>query len=98
VVGLQLANDGDVGGLIEIPELETGHFVDHDGVGGEAVEDVDGWGADVADEIGSFVVSVEEGFDEGTGGAFAFGGGDADNRARAVVEKVFGDGGFVWQT
>ena len=38
---------------------------------------------------------IQEGFDEGTGGAFAFGSGDADNWARAVVEKVFGKAGFV---
>lgn len=41
------------------------------------------------------MVGVEKELDYGTGGAFAFGAGDADNWAGTVVEEVFGDGRFV---
>ena len=58
MIGLQLADDGDVWGFVEIPELETRHFVDDDGILGELVEAVDSGLADVAYEIGILVVGV----------------------------------------
>ena len=45
--------------------------------------------------MGALICGVEEGFDESAGGAFAFGGGDADNLAGVVIEEVFGNGWFV---
>ena len=53
-----VADDGDVWGFVEIPELETRHFVDDDGVLGELVEAVDSGFADVAYEVGVLVVGV----------------------------------------
>ena len=40
-------------------------------------------------------MSLQEIMDKGTSGTLAFGGGDADNRARTVLEEIFGDTGFV---
>jgi len=31
MVGFNLADDGDMGRFLEVPELEAGHFVDNDG-------------------------------------------------------------------
>ena len=98
VVGLQMADDGDMGRSLKVPELKTREFVDNDGICRELVENVEGGGADVADEVSVSTLGIEEGFDEGAGGAFALSGGDADDGAGAVVEKVLGDGGFVLET
>ena len=37
MIWLEMANYGDVGGLIKIPELETGHFVNYDGILGKVI-------------------------------------------------------------
>ena len=90
-----MADDGDMGGSLKVPELKAGEFVDDDGVCRELVENVERGGTDVANEVGVSTLGVEEGFDERAGGTFALGGGDADDGAGAMVEKVFGDGRFV---
>ena len=59
-----MADDGDVGGFLEVPELETGEFVDYYRTICELVEDVESRGADVAYKISVFTFSVEEGFNE----------------------------------
>ena len=95
VVGFDLADNGDMWGIFKVPKLKTGHFVNHNRGGFKVVEDFDGRSADVADEIDIFARGVEQGFNKGTGGAFAFSRGDADSWARAVVEKVASHGGLV---
>ena len=42
-------------------------------------------------------MGIEERFNKGAGSAFTFGAGNADDSARAMVEEVFGDRGFVGQ-
>ena len=65
MVGLELADNRDVGGLFEVPELEAGEFVNDDVGRGEVVEDVDGGFADVTDEVDILVFfGVEQRFDE----------------------------------
>ena len=84
------ANDGDVWRFFEIPELETTHFVDNDGIRFQSIKRFNSWGADVADEIGIFMMGVEQGFNKRASGAFAFGSGDADDWARAVFKEITG--------
>ncbi len=95
VVGLDLTDNGDMRGFFKVPKLETGHFINHNRGRFKLIEDFDRWRADVADKIGVFARSVQQSFDERAGCAFAFGRGDADNGAGAVVEKVAGQGGFI---
>ena len=98
MIGFDAKNDSNVRGFLEIPELEAGKFVNDDGICGEAVEDVEGRDADVADEMSVFFECVKNSFNKRAGGAFAFGAGNADDGAGAMVEKVFSDGGFVLKT
>ena len=60
------------------------------------IENVESGSTDVADKIGILMVSVEERFNERASSTFAFGGGDTDDGAGAVVEEIFGDGGFIF--
>ena len=92
MIWLDLADDGDVWGFLQMPKLEGRELVNDDGIFGEAIEDLDGWSADVADEVSVVTFGVEEEFDERTSGAFAFCGGNADDLAWAMFKKVFGDG------
>ena len=96
MIGLELADNRDVGGFCEIPELKTGQLVDDDGTLGQLVKSIDGWFADIPDEVGIFALGIQERFDERAGSAFAFSGGDTNNGAGAVVEKVPGDAGLVF--
>lgn len=93
-----MTDDSDMRGLFEIPKLEARHFVYHDGVWGELVEYFDGGATNIADKVGICFFGVEKSFDERAGRAFALGGGNTDDGARAVVEKVFGEAGLVLET
>ena len=97
MIGLELTEDGDMGGFFEVPELKTRHFVDDDGSWLELVKNIEGRDADVADKVGVFIFGIKKGFNERTGGAFAFSGSDADDGTGAVVEEIFGDRGFIFE-
>ena len=98
MIWLKPAENGDMGRFLEIPELEAGKFVDYDGIFGKVVQDVKGGNADVANKMRIFSEGLEDRMDERTSGTFAFGGSNANNRAGAMVEKILGNTGFVWQT
>ena len=95
VVGFKMTKYGDVGGFVEIPELETGHFINDDGSFGKIVENIEGGGTDVANEIGVFTMGVEQRFDKGTDGALTLSGSDANDGTGTVFEEVFRDAGFI---
>lgn len=59
MIWLEMAEYGDMGRFGEIPELETGHFVDDDGIVTEVIEDIEGRSADVADKVSVFLMGVE---------------------------------------
>ncbi len=58
MVRLDLSDNRDGRGFFEIPELETGHFVNYDGILSKAVENIEGGRADVADKINIFAFGV----------------------------------------
>ena len=93
-----MTDDSDTWGFFKVPKLEARHFVNHDGVWGKLVEYFDGGIADIADKVGIVFFGVEKSFDERAGRALAFGRCNADNRARTVIEKIFGEAGFVFET
>lgn len=64
MVWFKPAEDGDMGGFFEVPELETGKFIDYDGVGGQIVEDVEGGNTDIADEVRILVEGLEKRMNE----------------------------------
>ena len=78
-------------GSIEIPELETGQFIDDDGLWREFVKNINGWSTDVADEVGVFVVGIQKRFNKRADGAFTLGGSDTNDGAGAVLEEIFSD-------
>ena len=97
VVRLDGADYGDVRRFFKIPELETAHFVNDNGIFSETIQSFNGWHADIADKICVGIFGIKKGFDEGAGGTFSFSGGNANDFTRAVVKKVFGDAGFVFE-
>lgn len=64
VVWLDGTNNGDMWRFFKIPELETAHFVNDDGIFSETIQDFNGWHADIADKICVGIFGIKKGFDE----------------------------------
>ena len=95
MVGLNMKNDGNVRRALEVPELEAAKLVDDEVVGLDLIQDVKGGLADVADQPDFATEGGEQVADEGAGGAFALGAGDADDAGGRVGEEILGDAGPV---
>ena len=96
MVWLDGADNGYMRGFIEVPELETGEFVNDYRGGLKLIENIEGGDADIADKMSVEVLGVEESFNKGADSAFALGGGNTDNRAGTVIEEIFGNAALVF--
>ncbi len=102
VVTGDIEKNGQVWAFFEIFELKAGEFQDYEALRRELVQEGERRLTDVAAQVNVATVphgggragGFEHFVKEACGGAFAFGPGDAEYGARAVIEKITGEAGY----
>ena len=87
---IQVENHADMGRVTDKFELVAGHFKHHRGVVVDAVDVIEAGDADVAHKDGVVIVVFEQMIEQGRGGAFALGAGDAEGILAKGGQKDFG--------
>ena len=92
VIRNNILHDGDMRRAGNIHQLVGGQFHDHQRTGGNLVQKIQGWGADISYQNRRDAGLGKDVMDKRSGGGFAFGAGDANDFTEAGFQKYLGMG------